>query len=341
LPSLDKSPSKVKKAIVLAPRKSLKCHLQTYKIYSVAKKIFYLGKVRNPMLNQIMQYFSKLEKPKLILIACAMIALFGIIDYVTGPELALSIFYLLPIMLVAWLVNRRAAVYISMVGAIVWLLADELSREWYVPPSIPWIPYWNAVVRLGFFVIITYILSALKQSTDREKEIARTDYLTGIPNLRYFYELAETELSRARRYNHPLTMAYLDIDNFKLLNDQFGHVAGDLLLRKIAEAIRSNLRMIDIIARVGGDEFVLLFPETGPDAANSAVERIQKGLRNVVQGQPWPITFSIGVLTCIKMPDSVDAMVTAADRLMYSVKGVGKDTVMFEVFDTTFPPPKF
>jgi len=287
------------------------------------------------LINRIMQFFAQLEKPKLILIGYSWIAGFGIIDYLTGPELALSIFYLLPIMLVAWLVNRRAAVYISIVGAIVWLLADVLSREWYVPPSIPWIPYWNAAVRLGFFVIVTYILSALKQSTDHEKERARTDYLTGVPNLRYFYELAEAELSRAHRYNRPLTIAYLDIDNFKLVNDRLGHAAGDLVLRKVAEAIRSNIRIIDIVARWGGDEFVMLFPETGPDTAHSVMERIQKGLRHIVQENKWPVTFSIGVFTCVKVPASIDAMVSAADRLMYSVKALGKDTVKYEVFDQT------
>jgi diguanylate cyclase (GGDEF)-like protein len=287
----------------------------------------------NAMINRIMQYFSKLEKRKLIIIAYALIGLLGIIDYLTVPELALSIFYLLPIMLVAWLVNRRAAVYISIVGALVWLLADLLSRAWYILPPAPWIPYWNAVVRLGFFVIITYILSALKQSTDRETERARTDYLTGLANLRHFYELAGDELSRARRFKRPLTIAYLDIDNFKLVNDGSGHVAGDLLLRKIAETIRSSIRIIDRLARVGGDEFVVLFPETGPDSVNSVIERIQKGLRSVAQENQWPITFSMGVLTCVKTPDSVETMVGLADRLMYSVKATGKDGVKYEILD--------
>ena len=285
------------------------------------------------MISRIMQFFSKLGKPQLILIACALIAGFGIVDYITGPELALSIFYLLPIMLVAWWLNRRSAVYVSIGGAMVWLLADVLSREWYVPPSIPWIPYWNAVVRLGFFLIVTYILSELRQFTDREAERARTDYLTNAANLRSFYELAGDELSRARRFKRPLTLAYLDIDNFKFINDGLGHVAGDLLLRKVAETIRSSIRIIDKLARVGGDEFVVLFPETGPDSVNSVIERIQKGLRNVARENQWPITFSLGVLTCVKTPDSVDTMVTLADRLMYSVKATGKDGVKYEVFD--------
>ena len=287
----------------------------------------------NVTINRIMQFFGRQGKPQLILIACASIAGFGVVDYLTGPELALSIFYLLPIMLVAWLVSRRFGVYVSILGAIVWLLADVLSREGYVPPSIPWIPYWNAVVRLGFFLIVTYILSELRQFTDREAERARTDYLTKVANLRSFYDLAGDELSRARRFKRPLTIAYLDIDNFKLVNDGLGHVAGDLLLRKVAETIRSSIRIIDRLARVGGDEFVVLFPETGPDSVNSVIERIQKGLRSLSQENQRPITFSMGVLTCIKTPDSVETMVTRADRLMYSVKATGKDGVKYEVLD--------
>jgi diguanylate cyclase (GGDEF)-like protein len=285
------------------------------------------------MISRTMQFFSKLGKPHLMLIAGALIAGFGIIDYLTGPELALSIFYLLPIMLVAWLVNRRAAVYVSIAGAMVWLLADVLSRKWYVPPAIPWIPYWNAVVRLGFFLIVTYILSELRQAADREAERARTDYLTNVANLRSFYEQAGDELSRARRFNRPLTIAYLDIDNFKYINDGLGHEAGDLLLKKVAETIRSSIRIIDRLARVGGDEFVVLFPETGSDSVKSVIERIQNGLRNAVRENQWPVTFSMGVLTCAKIPDSVETMVTLADRLMYSVKATGKDGVKYELFD--------
>jgi diguanylate cyclase (GGDEF)-like protein len=100
-------------------------------------------------------------------------------------------------------------------------------------------------------LIITYILSALKHSTDREKEWARTDYLTGVGNLRNFYELADTELSRARRYKRFLTIAYLDIDNFKFVNDAMGHAAGDLILKKVAETIRNHIRIMDVVARVG------------------------------------------------------------------------------------------
>jgi diguanylate cyclase (GGDEF)-like protein len=307
----------------------LKFPFETPKIPAAAKFDSPPVNFMSTMINNIMQYFGKLQKPTLLFIAFVLTAGLGVIDYAIGPELAFSIFYLLPIMLAAWLVNRRAGVLISMTSAIVWLFADLFSRESYISPLIP---YWNAIMRVGFFLIITYILSALKQSTDREAERARTDYLTGVANLRYFSELADIELSRARRFGRPLTLAYLDLDNFKLVNDRLGHAAGDVVLKKVAETIRSSIRGIDLLGRVGGDEFVMLFPETGPDTANAVIERIQKGLLKVIQENRWPITSSIGVLTCVKIPDSIHTLVTAADHLMYSVKAAGKDSVRYEVY---------
>jgi diguanylate cyclase (GGDEF)-like protein len=116
-----------------------------------------------------------------------------------------------------------------------------------------------------------------------------------------------------------------------------GHAAGDVVLKRVAETIRSNIRSIDLLGRVGGDEFVMLFPETGPDTANAVIERIQKGLLKVVQENRWPISFSIGVLTCVKIPDFVDTLVTAADHLMYSAKAAGKDSVRYEVYPNQIP----
>ncbi|MCX5905969.1 MAG: diguanylate cyclase, partial [Deltaproteobacteria bacterium] len=246
----------------------------------------------------------------------------------TGPEIAFSIFYLLPVMLCAWFVDRRWAIFTSLASAVVWFIADVSCRE---SDLLSWVLYWNALVRFGFFVTTAHIVSSLKQSLISETNLARTDYLTGVTNLRYFYELAETELKRARRFNHPLTLAYLDIDNFKLVNDRLGHAAGNELLQRVAGTIRSHIRTIDILARVGGDEFVILFPQTGAGTAQSAIQRIQAKLGNLPQAYPWPITFSIGVFTCLTASDSVDAMVSQADRLMYAVKLAGKNSAKFEV----------
>ena len=279
---------------------------------------------------RVMQALAGLTKFQIILISCLLIVPLGMIDYVTGPEYAFPIFYLLPIMLSAWFVNRRSAIYLAFFSTLVCLIADTSSRRGYLPPFIP---YWNAIVRLGFFLIVAYILAELRKSNDRATERAQTDYLTGVANSRYFYEVANNELNRARRHNRPLTVAYIDIDNFKLVNDQWGHSAGDLLLKKVAETIHSNIRVIDSIARIGGDEFIILFPETGSDTANYVINRIQKGLVEIFQENQRPITLSIGVLTCVKLPDSADALVSFADRVMYSVKTAGKNAVKYEILE--------
>lgn len=278
-------------------------------------------------MNAVMQYFGKLPKTTLLVMAGGLILAMGMVDYLTGPELAFSIFYLIPIMMIAWFVNRRAAFYASVMSALIWLMADLFSRLHYIPL---WVLYWNAVLLLGVFLIMTYFISVLKQANDREKERAGTDYLTGVANSRHFYEWAESELERARRYKHPLTIVYMDIDQFKAVNDQMGHAAGDQLLKKVAETMRRNIRSVDMIARIGGDEFVMLFPETGPEEAPIVVQRVQRELMKVVAEKKWPITFSLGVVSCLKCPDTLQHLVSAADRMMYAAKAAGKNTIRCE-----------
>jgi len=284
-------------------------------------------------MKSLMEFLARRSNTEIFLISTGMLLLIGIFDFLTGPELGFSIFYLLPIMVVAWFVSRRAAFYASVIGALVWLPADFFSREWFIPL---WVYYWNAVLLLGVFLTLTHFISVLREANEREKERARTDYVTGIANSRCFYEQAEMELQKARRYRHPLTIAYMDIDNFKEVNDQKGHATGDRVLKGVSETIRRHIRSVDLLARIGGDEFVMLFPETGPEEAPIVVKRVRSELMKVAQAQGWPITFSVGVLSCREVPESLQKMVSAADRLMYQAKSSGKNTVCYEIF----PAPK-
>jgi diguanylate cyclase (GGDEF)-like protein len=171
----------------------------------------------------------------------------------------------------------------------------------------------------------------LRSAMEREKELARTDPLTGAMNSRAFGELATAELHRARRYERPFTLAYVDIDDFKAVNDRFGHSTGDTLLRLVAETMKQNSRAVDVIARVGGDEFVILLPETGPGPAQVVSRKLQERLLGVVQQNEWPVTFSIGAITFISPPATVDEMLRLADRLMYSAKKSGKNQIRHEI----------
>jgi len=183
------------------------------------------------------------------------------------------------------------------------------------------------------FSIITLSLSALKGALEKEKLLSRKDFLTGAENRMAFYERAETELSRCRRYGTPFTVAYFDCDNFKEANDKLGHHLGDKMLRLIAETIESNIRAIDMVARIGGDEFVILLPEFPGKSVHNFCNRIRELLLAEMQKHECGITFSLGIATFNCPPDSVDELLAKADNLMYAVKKAGKDSMKHEVFD--------
>ncbi len=279
------------------------------------------------MTHMIMEYFSKRSRLFLITLGFLLVLLIGVIDYLTGTEISLGLFYFLPISLVTWFAGRWTGILISTVSAITWFIANLK-----MPYSHPLIHYWNGFVRMGYFSIFAFLLSAFKNTVESEKKLARIDALTGVANRRFFYELTNIEIFRASRYRHPFTVAYMDVDNFKLVNDRFGHSTGDSLLRLVAETIRNNIRESDVIARFGGDEFAILMPETKYESAQIVIGRVQQSLLDIMQKNGWPVTFSIGVVTFTRPPDSVDDTVKKADELMYSVKNKGKNSTRYEIF---------
>ncbi|MBN1141537.1 MAG: GGDEF domain-containing protein [Deltaproteobacteria bacterium] len=261
----------------------------------------------------------------------SLIALVGIGDTLIGYEHSFSVFYVIPISFVTWLVNRRFGLLTSLASALVWLGADIATEH---PYSDPLIPYWNSLIRLIFFVIITLLLAALKRAGEREQEAVRIDFVTGAVTSRAFHEQALKEIDRARRYGHPFTVAYLDLDNFKTINDRFGHATGDEVLRCVAGYAKRHLRKIDVIGRLGGDEFALLLPETDQEAARAALEKLRSGILEEMRGHGWPVTLSIGVVSCSVPRLSLTELLQKADELMYSVKHAGKDAIRYGCLGT-------
>jgi len=159
----------------------------------------------------------------------------------------------------------------------------------------------------------------------------RTDPLTGVANPRAFLECLDAELYRARRYKRPLSLACIDLDNFKKVNEQLGHSAGDELLRFIAQHIVRNVRASDVVGRLGGDELAILLPETGSAGAKAAAEKVRRHLHNAMADSPMAVTLSVGAVTFESPPASAGEAVNVADRLMYEVKGSGKNDVAHQV----------
>lgn len=268
-----------------------------------------------------------------VLLALGSLLVIGVgwVDYISGPEYSLLLLYLIPVLTTAWFVGKWASVAISVASVIVILIVDLAGQG---RSSEPYALYWNDLSILVFFLLVTYIIAALKSAFNREKSCASTDALTGVASRRRFYELADAERIRLRRYGHPFTVCYIDIDNFKQVNDTFGHEEGDKLLRMIAESIRSNMRSNDVVGRLGGDEFAVLMPETGADAALNAVRKIQ-ALQNIIQKKGLTVTLSIGMVSYLIPSENVEEMIRRADDLMYSVKRGGKNDFKHAVVSTT------
>lgn len=255
-----------------------------------------------------------------------IVGLLGLLDYATGNELTLSLFYLLPIVLVTWAVDRRTGLFMSFISGLTLLSAEIAAGQSY---SHPIFHFLNTLVRTSFYVVVVYLLAELQKSRREEQLAARTDYVTGAVNARYFNELLQMEISRIRRYPHPITLVYVDVDNFKLVNDLFGHKIGDEVLRCIATELKSQLRITDTVARLGGDEFVMLLPSTRQPEARGVVSKVYSNLTETMMRKNWPVTFSMGVVTCEFSPYSAEQLVNMADELMYEVKNSTKNNIRF------------
>lgn len=248
------------------------------------------------------------------------------LDALTGFEISFAFFYLLPVSLAAWGAGRRAGVLLAAVCAVEWLVADQVAGQAVSQPAVA---YWNAIARFGVFVVVAILLADLRRLLILERQLARSDQLTGLLNRRAFFDVVGAELERARRFSHPVTLLYIDLDNFKSFNDALGHEAGDDLLERVAGAIRTTVRTVDSAARLGGDEFAILLPETDQRTARVVGTRLQEALHASGPDGAPPLSASIGAVSCVVVPDSVEALVAAADSLMYEVKRSSKDDARY------------
>jgi diguanylate cyclase (GGDEF)-like protein len=212
---------------------------------------------------------------------------------------------------------------------VVWLFGvirlEKLSNCY--GSNIPW----NITIRFALFGIVIYLISALKNAYNEQKELAQIDELTKALNRRSFLELLEKEFQRSSRYKYSFTLAYFDVDNFKMVNDTYGHSRGDRLLQLVAKQAKISIRSIDIFARLGGDEFGLLLLETDYETARKVLQRLQQQLMSAIKLENFPVSFSIGAITFRNLPESSERMIEQVDNLMYQVKNEGKNGLKHEL----------
>jgi diguanylate cyclase (GGDEF)-like protein len=248
------------------------------------------------------------------------------LDLATGADYTLAFFYLLPVSFVAWFAGRNAGIAISVACAAV-----KMSVHLAAQQNLALLA-WKSGTGLAFFVVVALLLAKVRQLLDHERLLSRTDHLTGAVNTRAFVEATTQEILRLRRNRQPFTLAYIDLDNFKEVNDTYDHTTGDIVLRTVASAITGSLRRTDVVARLGGDEFAILLPETGEQAALAATDKIREQLHYGMKRLNMAVTCSIGVLTCTVAPGSADEIITIADNLMFEVKRSGKNGFRLAVY---------
>jgi diguanylate cyclase (GGDEF)-like protein len=239
--------------------------------------------------------------------------------YACAPLLALPATYAM------FFLRKAAAIGIALLASGGYLLAALAG------PGLAWQP--AAVTALG--IAATAGLVGLQRANAnrliwRLSDAAVTDALTGLMNRRGFQELIETELERARRSGQPLSLIIGDLDYFKALNDRFGHGAGDRALEQLALILDTAKRRIDTAARIGGEEFAVVLPDSDHHAAYILAERMRREVRETFMYQPYELTISLGVATFPLHGSSVEALVAQADEALYAAKALGRDrTVLY------------
>lgn len=265
----------------------------------------------------------------LYLIAYISFVVIVYLDYINGPNFSMGLFYLIPIYFLTWQDGIIPGLLMSCISMAAMIAAD-LNFNQALTRSVLF--DWDRFVRFCFLLISTLLLGRLREAYRNELRLSRSDFLTGIANRREFFAIAEQERERASRYERPLSLAYFDLDGFKQVNDRLGHVEGDRVLTDVAFLLYSNLRSSDTVARIGGDEFVVLLPETDARSARIAVQKLRTLLLQLSHDRGWEVTYSIGLVTFEEMPGSTDQMLSEADRVMYTVKLATKDSLAAAVW---------
>jgi diguanylate cyclase (GGDEF)-like protein len=269
-------------------------------------------------------------------LSVASVAAVGFVDYLVGYEISVSLFYLVPVAIAAWYGGQRDGIAIAGLSCVSWYAADLISGH---PYSHPAIPVWNAAVRFGFFAVVSGLVSMYHDALRRQRQLLRTDPLTGLANRRAFGDALAHDLALARRRGSALSLAYLDLDDFKAVNDTAGHAEGDRVLRTVGEVLGRSLREADTAARLGGDEFAFLLPDTGPEGAAEVAGKLARELQRAFVAAQWPVDASIGVVTFPHARVSLADAMEAADRAMYEAKRSGKGMVVSRVLDDAKDPP--
>lgn len=257
-------------------------------------------------------------------VVVAGILIVGAFDYATGIEIRVFPLYFFPLAVAARRFGIRSAIAAALLVACTWMAMLYLNGVRY---SNAWIWAINFLTQGSAFVLFAVLISSLQQHLRREHELSRTDPLTGLTNSRAFLERGPKMLAASTQRGEPITLAFIDLDRFKQVNDRDGHEAGDRLLETVGALLRRHLAEHGEVARLGGDEFAVLLPAVDAPRAQSLLEAMRAALRADPAIRAAGVSASIGAVTHHPSGPDLATLMKRADQLMYRVKAEGRDAV--------------
>ena len=284
------------------------------------------------------------------LLLVGSLALVGLLDYVTGPWVSFALLYVTPVMAAAWWLGRAPALAAGLTAGLAWFVAEAWGHRGEPTRAL----MWNSGSRLVMLIAMGLMMVRIRADRarvqaanrrladllDRAEQLARTDALTGLPNRRAFLERLDDELARSKRSGGGVGIAYLDVDNFKRLNDQTGHAEGDAFLVQVAQAIRDTVRASDVCARLGGDEFAVLFVEAKAGGAELLAQRLVQRIHALGDRHPGlDLGASVGMALFEAPPERAEEVLQRADTAMYQAKSAGKHRFTLWTGGTPEPVP--
>jgi diguanylate cyclase (GGDEF)-like protein len=273
-----------------------------------------------------MQHVKTVWRTRVAVTGGVLAVLIGVADYLAGQEMSFLIFYALPIVAVGWRAGRSPAIGVASAASIAWLASHAIG----LGKGELALLMWNWLNRTLIFVVAAVFSDLLS----RQMILAQTDHLTGLPNRRALLHRLKATVYRGVRARTSLSLAYIDLDNFKKINDRFGHGVGDTVLERIAETIRVTIRASDLPARVGGDEFVVVFWRLPRRDTLRIARRLVKRIAEL--GEEYEgasLGASIGVASFERLPDRPEIMLNEADRALREAKAAGKSQVVWRPVD--------
>jgi diguanylate cyclase (GGDEF)-like protein len=278
------------------------------------------------------QALSAMPRRWFIALILVLVAVIGAFDFLTGFRLSFAIFYFLPIAVATWYGGKRFGLAVVVLSFLLSVTGGMINARGQ--PENELIVLWNGLTPLALFLVISALLDKLRTRLELEQRLARTDHLTGCLNAHAFMPMMQYHFDLAARDGRPITLAYIDLDDFKVVNDTQGHNEGDRVLKLVARIWLEACRHTDLVVRLGGDEFCVLFPNTDQRGAASIIHKARQAMTNAFLTEHVNITCSIGAITFPVAVQDIDEAIKAADLLMYRAKKThGKNSTVFSVFE--------